>query len=277
MPAEKISILLSTYNSGIYLEDQINSILKQTFTDWVLYIRDDGSSDNTISIVEHYCSLHDNIIFCSDGLSNMGAKNSFITLLTQFDSAYYMFCDHDDVWLPFKIEKTLNKMKEVESAHPDKPVLIFTDLSIVDSNLNLLNNSMWQYQKTKPDHAKDFYLLSVSNPVTGCTVMINQKAKEVSLPISPEALMHDLWIALKVSYSGFVDFVREPTVLYRQHGNNVIGARRTDIKHYLSGMANFPRTIMDNIRLIRMINSLGFEVNHFKRLLLKMKIVKGRL
>jgi glycosyltransferase involved in cell wall biosynthesis len=277
MVRAKVSILLSTYNSEAYLSEQIDSVINQTTKDWILYIRDDGSSDNTISLIEDYCRRYDNIIFLKDGLANLGSKKSFINLLTQVDSSYYMFCDHDDVWLPFKIEKTLNKMLETESAHPGKPVLIFTDLIIVDNNLNILNNSMWTYQKTNPEHAKDFYLLSVSNPVTGCTVMINQRAKEISLPMSQKSLMHDLWIALKVSYYGNVDFISEPTVLYRQHANNVIGAKKTDLRHYLSGLTHLSGTIMDNIRLIQMINSLGVRINHYKRLVLKMKVVKGRI
>jgi hypothetical protein len=188
-----------------------------------------------------------------------------------------MFCDHDDVWLPFKIEKTLNKMIETESINPLKPILIFTDLKIVDDKLNILDNSMWRYQKTNPNHSKDVYLLSISNPVTGCTIMINQRAKEISLPMSSKSLMHDLWIALKVSHYGFVDFIDEPTVLYRQHGNNVIGAKRTNIKYYYFRLAQLPGVMRDNIKLNQMINSLGFRINHFKRLLLKMKIVTEKL
>jgi len=103
--------------------------------------------------------------------------------------------------------------------------------------------------------------------------MINQRAKEISLPMSSKSLMHDLWIALKVSHYGFVDFIDEPTVLYRQHGNNVIGAKRTNIKYYYFRLAQLPGVMRDNIKLNQMINSLGFRINHFKRLLLKMKIV----
>ena len=277
MLTDKVSILLSTYNSEAFLQDQINSVLTQTIKDWVLYIRDDGSTDNTISIIDNYCKQYDNIVFCRDGLSNLGAKNSFMTLLSQVDSTYYMFCDHDDVWLPFKIEKTLNKMIETESINPLKPILIFTDLKIVDDKLNILDNSMWRYQKTNPNHSKDVYLLSISNPVTGCTIMINQRAKEISLPMSSKSLMHDLWIALKVSHYGFVDFIDEPTVLYRQHGNNVIGAKRTNIKYYYFRLAQLPGVMRDNIKLNQMINSLGFRINHFKRLLLKKKIVTEKL
>jgi glycosyltransferase involved in cell wall biosynthesis len=277
MVRNNLSILLSTYNSKAFLNEQIDSIISQTVKDWVLYIRDDGSSDNTIDIIEKFCKYNENIVFLKDELSNLGAKNSFIKLLSDVDSSYYMFCDQDDVWLPFKIEKTLLKMHEIELHREEIPLLVFTDLKVVDINLNIINNSMWRYQKTTPQHAKDFYSLSISNPVTGCTIMINQKAKEISIPMSPKSLMHDLWIALNVSHYGYVDFIDEPTILYRQHSDNVVGAKKTNRMYYISHLKNLTKVINDNIKMIRMINSLNFKINHFKRILLKFKILKNKL
>jgi glycosyltransferase involved in cell wall biosynthesis len=273
MVSKKLSILLSTYNSELFLKEQINSLLFQTVKDWVLYIRDDGSTDNTIILIEDYCKNHDNIILIKDELSNLGTKNSFMKLLSNVDSEYYLFCDHDDVWLPFKIERTLLKMKETESLHPNKPILIFTDLKVVDANLNLINSSLWTYQKTDPQHSKNTYFLSIANPVTGCTIMINKKAKEVSLPMSPKSLMHDLWIALNVSKYGFIDFVPEPTMLYRQHRVNVIGAKKTNFMYYFLRLKNLKNVLRDNILMIQMINSLNFKMNHLKRFVLKFRMV----
>jgi glycosyltransferase involved in cell wall biosynthesis len=277
MIVNNIAILLSTYNSEAYLKEQINSIILQSIKDWILYIRDDGSTDNTILIIEEYIKLHDNIVLLEDNISNLGAKESFVRLLSLVDAKYYMFCDHDDVWLPYKIEKTLQKMKEIESLHPLKPLLVFTDLKVVDANLNIISNSMWKYQKTNPLHANDFYSLSVSNPVTGCTVMINQLAKKISIPMSLESFMHDLWIALKVSYYGYIDFVNEPTILYRQHEKNVLGARYINRKYYYSRLKNPLKFVSDNIKMIRMIDSLGFKINHFKRVIIKIKILINKM
>jgi glycosyltransferase involved in cell wall biosynthesis len=277
MVSDRLSILLSTYNSETYLIEQIDSILSQTVKDWILYIRDDGSSDSTIFLIENYCEQHDNIILLKDELNNLGAKNSFIKLLSDVDAHYYMFCDHDDVWLSSKVEKTLNKMKEIESQYPQKPILVFTDLKVVDADLNVISNSLWRYQHTNPMHAKDIYALSISNPVTGCTIMINQKAKEVSLPMSQKSLMHDLWIALNVTHYGYVDFIDEPTILYRQHNENIIGAQKTNIMYYYTRLTHFSKVVKDNIKVIRMINSLSFKINHIKRILLKLNMMKDKL
>lgn len=274
----EIAILLPTYNSGKYLREQIDSIVAQSFSNWRLWVRDDGSNDSTLSILLDYQRrLGGKITIIKDNKGNLGACKSFEALLESCPSSYIMFCDHDDVWLPFKIEKTFHKMKEIESQYPQKPLLVFSDLKVVDKDLNLISNSMWRYQKTNPQHAKDTYSLSISNPVTGCTVMINQKAKEKSIPMSSNCLMHDLWIALNVSHYGYIDFIDEPTVLYRQHNENAIGAKEINKIYYFSRLKNLKGVIADNFRLIRMINSLSFKISHFKRFLLKLKILENKI
>jgi glycosyltransferase involved in cell wall biosynthesis len=273
-----IGILLPTYNSEKYLPEQIDSLVLQSYSYWHLWVRDDGSSDSTLSVLKAYQrQLSGKITIVEDSKGKLGASKSFETLMECCSLEYLMFCDHDDVWLPSKIEKTFKKMKEIEEQHPQKALLVFTDLKVVDINLNIISNSMWKYQKTNPQHAKDFYSLSISNPVTGCTVMINQKAKEISLPMSSNSLMHDLWIALNVSHYGFIDFIDEPTVLYRQHSENVIGARKINSTYYISRLIILTKVISDNIKMIRMINSLSFKINHFRRILLKFKIVGNKL
>ncbi len=277
MVNNNIAILLSTYNSEEYLSEQINSIISQTVKEWILYIRDDGSSDNTFAIISNYCRLFDNIIHIKDNMNNLGAKKSFIKLLSEVESPYYMFCDHDDVWLPEKIEKTLHKMKEAESKNPLKPVLVFTDLIVVDRNLNIISNSMWEYQKTNPLHSKDVYTLSISNPITGCTIMINRAAKDVSVPMSSKSLMHDLWIALNVSHYGYIDFVNEPTMLYRQHNRNVLGAKKVSFLYYFFRLQSINKLFSDNFELYQMLRSLSFKVNLYKLIYYKLKIVLIKL
>jgi glycosyltransferase involved in cell wall biosynthesis len=273
----RIAILLSTYNSDRYLTEQIDSVISQTKKEWVLYIRDDGSTDGTLALIEKFCSANDNIVFLKDTDKNLGASNSFIKLLSSVEAPYFMFCDHDDVWLPQKIEKTFRKMFEEELNYPQAPILIFTDLIVADKNLNIINQSLWKYQKSRPVDALDTYALSISNPVTGCTVMINNKAKEVSLPMPADSLMHDLWIALNVSHYGHINFVEEPTLLYRQHSENVVGAKNADGFYFLSRFLHLYLVLKDNLLMIRMINALSFKINHFKRIYLKAKMLYTRM
>jgi hypothetical protein len=168
-------------------------------------------------------------------------------------------------------------MQELEQLYGHIPLLVFTDLKVVDANLNIINNSMWSFQKSNPQSAKNLYSLSISNPITGCTMMFNKKAKEISIPMAKESLMHDLWIALNVSHYGYIDFITEPTILYRQHNCNVIGARKVNILYYFSSLKKLPKVISNNIKLIQMIDSLSFRVNHTKRILLKILITTNKI
>jgi glycosyltransferase involved in cell wall biosynthesis len=225
--SEPIAILLSTYNSEAYLKEQLDSLLNQTDHNFVLYICDDGSTDGTLRILETYEKHNEKIKYLQKPTTNQGALLSYAWLLENVEAEYYMFCDHDDVWLPQKIEKTFKKYKDVEEKNKNKPILVYTDLYVVDENLQIIDDSFWTYSKMNPYSMTDFKHFAVKNIVTGCTMLFNKQARNVSLPISPAATMHDAWIALNViNNDGIVDFISEPTILYRQHGQNAIGAKK---------------------------------------------------
>lgn len=225
----KIDILLSTYNGERFLEEQINSILAQTYTDWRLLIRDDGSKDTTAAIIEKYAVQYpDKITWINkDNVCNVGVIKSFEELMCASDADYFMFCDQDDVWLPFKVAETLEKLQSIEQEKgADCPVVVHTDLQVVDGELNKLHDSMFAISKSLPQiiHARIQYAL-LCNCITGCTLMGNKKAKENALPFPSFIEMHDSWVARKVWLDGGkVDTLFKPTMLYRQHGYNVVGA-----------------------------------------------------
>ena len=245
----KLAILLATYNSEKYLKVQIDSILAQSFSDFTLYIRDDGSTDSTISIIDEYLKLFPNIIFLKDNQKNRLSLGSFMWMLENVNADYYMFSDHDDYWLENKVELTLNKMLAVESVGSKKPVIIHTDLKVVDTNLNEIAPSFWKYSKIDPKLLVNFNFLAVYNLLTGCTMMINEEARNISLPYSKYSLMHDSWIGLKVlDKGGIIDFIPNQTILYRQHGNNTIGATEVGTKKYFINKILFLNRILENNR-----------------------------
>ncbi len=225
-----IGILMATYNGEKYISEQIDSILNQTYKNWQLLIHDDGSSDRTVEIVKEYIKTYpEKILLIEDGIKCGGAKENFAHLMQtvkdNFSFDYIMFSDQDDVWLPNKIEVSLKKIKQLEIKWgKDIPLLVYTDLKVVDKNLKLINKSLWKYQKVDPSH-NTLNRILLQNIVTGCTMLINRKALDLSLPIPEKAVMHDWWIALVVSVFGKMDYLNIPTVLYRQHGRNDIGAK----------------------------------------------------
>lgn len=225
-----IAILLSTYNGERFLRQQVDSLLNQGFKNWKLYIRDDGSTDNTISIIQEYTQTHPNKIYLdSSNTDNLGAGKSFMYLLQNTEANYYMFCDQDDVWKTDKIEITFNKILDLEYLHgKETPIGVFTDLEVVDENLATLMPSLWKGDNRNPDFIKDFYQQWTNRHATyGCTLMINKRAKDIVLPYRQfEGIQggHDNWIEYILIKKGVYDYVDQPTILYRQHGKNVAGA-----------------------------------------------------
>ncbi len=223
-----VDILLSTYNGERYIEAQINSLLRQTFTDWRLYLRDDGSSDKTMSFLLNYAlQLGNRCHIIEHPKINLGACQSFMVLLEYSDSDYVMFCDQDDIWLPNKISVTVDKMRFLENKYGENtPILVHTDAKVVDSNLKEINPSLWNYQKSNPVKGSKLKRLLLQNTVTGCTMMVNRSLRTLALPIPHEAIMHDWWLALVAATFGRIELISEPTVLYRQHDKNYVGAEK---------------------------------------------------
>lgn len=222
---EKIAILMATYNGEKFIAEQLESLFSQTDQRFSIFIRDDGSNDNTVGIIRTISDKYPNrIIIMEDSVIHRGARDGFLWLLENIDAEYYMFCDQDDVWLPFKVEHTRLRIEEIEKRNPHKGVMIHTDLKIVDSNLNEIYPSYWKWRKWIVDLNKHFNFAALENVFVGCTIMINNKVKDYIFPINKKMVMHDEWIGISVAKQGAVGNLKEQTILYRQHNSNVISA-----------------------------------------------------
>jgi glycosyltransferase involved in cell wall biosynthesis len=256
-----ISILLATYNSELFLEEQLNSIINQNYSNWILYIRDDNSTDNTKEIIRKYEEDYKNIVYLKDFEEKRGATMSFLWLLKKVESDYYMFCDHDDVWLPNKIQLTLDKMLESDIAENKIPIIIHTDLVVVDKNLKLISESFWKYSNLDISDVS-YNNLAYANCITGCTMMINNSAKKLINFEENIDFPHDSWIGLLVSYNnGIILSIEIPTILYRQHENNLIGINKK--KSILT-------KIDENIKRLLVLNKIN-RFSIFKYGLLKIE------
>ena len=222
---EKIAILLATYNGEKYISEQIESILEQSYEDWVLYIHDDGSKDNTVNIIKDYEQKYPNRVMVVDGPSTGGAKTNFLYLFAQVEAPYYMCCDQDDIWLPEKIALTKKEMDNLSRADEEHPCLVFTELKVVDGELNVLSEKMSVYQGLDCRTLR-FNRALIQNVVTGCTMMTNRALRDELCKITDakDVLMHDWWALLVATRFGKVSYIDTATILYRQHGNNGVGA-----------------------------------------------------
>lgn len=258
-----VDILLSTYNGELYLEEQINSIVRQTFTSWILIIRDDGSTDDTRKIISKYCKQYpEKVREIADSNGNVGSSLSFALLLEQSKSKYIMFCDQDDVWLEDKIEITYNEITKLEKENMQLPLMIFTDLYVVDEELNIINNSFMNELKLFPDVINNIHKALALNVVAGCTIMINNKAKIYILPFY-KYFIHDYWMAINIINYGKCKYLNKQTILYRQHRNNVYGTFKVNYKYFYKKLIDLYFFIIWSFRLRKHLSFKFSFVKYF--------------
>ncbi len=202
---------------------------------------------------------------------------SFEKLMEYSSAEYIMFCDQDDVWLPHKIEESLACIQQLEQNNPHKAALVFSDLEVVDEQLNTISSSFWNYSKVNPDNVYNCYRLLINNPAPGCTFIMNKKVKPLVLPFPEQARMHDWWIVLKVAESGVIDYLKKPGLLYRQHKKNKVGAEAIKNTYLLSRMASFSLTIKRNKESWQMMKCLSNKYSLLKLFYYKLRISLAKL
>lgn len=272
-----VCILLSTYNGEKYLEEQLQSLIAQEGVDIHILVRDDGSIDNTTTILDHWQERK--LLTWYTG-ENLRPEKSFMHLLFNAPQTdYYAFCDQDDVWLPQKLQKTLQKMKEVEERYPDRPVIVHTDMYIVDGHLNKIHPSFWKYSRLRPDILNTYFYLAICNGTNGCTMLLNNKAREVIREhyFIQNLLLHDVLCSLIVSaHGGVIEYVNEPTMLYRQHEANVVGAKLISTSAFSQKLLALNKIISENKERLCILNQIK-KINGFSYWYYKLKYLLIRI
>lgn len=230
MQRPEVEILLATYNGELYLREQIDSILGQDYPNLRLLVSDDGSSDGTVAILNEYAGrFPDRIHVLTEMRATGHPKRNFLRLMKAATAAYIGFSDQDDVWTPEKVSLTMQTMLQMERKKGEEtPLLVFTDLRVVDEQLRTLHPSFWKRAGLRVKNIHRLQRVLGENLVTGCTAMINRGMCDVALQMPEEAEMHDRWICLLSAALGAAEAVPQTTVLYRQHGDNVIGSTKQD-------------------------------------------------
>lgn len=225
-----VDVLMATFNGENFVREQIQSIVGQTFSNWRLLVSDDGSSDKTIEIVNSEIAKDARISWANHKSSHLGSYHNFLNLLRSSSASYSMFCDQDDVWNPDKIEVSLRKIQELENAFPSDPIMVFTDLEVVDENLYTIFPSFDKMGGIDPDCTSIEELLY--RPVApGCTIIINKQLRELVTSLLNEGGVeyHDWWVSLVASGLGHIGYVPVATIKYRQHNKNQVGAAKPSV------------------------------------------------
>jgi glycosyltransferase involved in cell wall biosynthesis len=214
-----IAIIMSAFNNEKYIQEQIDSILNQERVSIQLWIRDDGSTDRTLSIIRELYGQDDRITIKTG--KNLGARESFFEALFTCDLQcdYIGFSDADDVWISNKIRHSIDLLSASSS---DGPIAVATRVHVVDENLNHIGYT------TGPKRGFSFSNALVETVATGATIVMNKSALSLIRSARPGyAVMHDAWIYLVITAFGKLIYSELPTSHYRQHAANVFGTSHT--------------------------------------------------
>ena len=279
-----IAILMATYNGERYLKEQIDSLLAQTWEDWHLFVHDDGSTDSTVAMIKGFVEKYPDKVTLLDYPAQGGPCKNFLSMMERVEAPYYMFCDQDDVWMPEKIDLSMQEMKRLEEVHPEKPVVVFTDLFVVDEQLNVTYDSMWRYTGIVPQYIRTFNDTGGHTSIaTGCTMLFNKLSKVCYGHYSAEkAIMHDCWVCLcTLREGGIVQGINRQLVRYRQHGHNCLGAAETKAPdvNICYRLRHIDKVYRSNRNYYVMLRSLGYGsvVKYlYYKFMYKKRIRRGR-
>ncbi len=230
MDKPEVQILMSTYNGAAYLREQLDSLINQSFTNWQLLIRDDGSKDDTVKIIEQYESIHPDRIKQVFSAEGGGSSVSFTGMLKFVESPYCMFCDQDDYWESNKIEISLNQLKELEKEDP--MCLVFTDMEVVSDDLKANLGSFLGLQKLNPSWIKNPNNILAQSIAAGCTMIFTLDLIKMIKPINADLFQHDHWVLIHAAIYGNVGYCDQKTMKYRQHSHNTIGSHTIDWPYF---------------------------------------------
>lgn len=258
---KKVQILMSTYNGERFIRKQLESIVAQDMPVSLL-IRDDGSTDSTIDIIKEYQCKYDFISLVE--AENVGVIKSFFELFRMADKEadYYSLADQDDIWFDNKISRAVSILESMKS---DIPVLYCSKQVLADADDNVLEVKMKEV-RMRPGFGNAI----VENIATGCTCVFNKKMLEMAASHEPEyTIMHDWWLYLIASAYGDIYFDYEPSMYYRQHGNNTMGSRTNYIEEFKERVGRFSSNKGKQYRQMEAFNK-AFELSAEKSELLQM-------
>lgn len=270
---KKVQVLLSTYNGEKYLREQLESLLKQGNVDLKILIRDDGSKDHTIDIIDEFIDKNSNIQLIRG--KNIGVVRSFFELIELADEEidYYAFCDQDDYWKDDKLLIAVNRLEDEKEVL--MPLLYCSKTITTDQNLNIKSASSIPKKPLKIENAV------VENIATGCTVVFNKSCKETIVSKKVDfnnILMHDWWLYMVSLVLGKVIYDTESFIYYRQHASNVVGGNISLLNSYKKKFKRFLSSESKGLLVLQakeLLKLYETEIGNNDRLFLE-KFVKNR-
>lgn len=214
---KSVSVLLSTYNGSAYIQKQIESILQQLDVNVRIFVRDDGSRDNTRDIIKKIAENDSRITTYFE--NNIGYTRSFFKLcqLARNTSDYYAFCDQDDIWLSDKLISAVTRLENESNSYK----LYFSNLTFVNENLTRIGEKKYNLKDINFNHAM------IRNSVAGCTMVFNNNLNSLGIKSNNLGILsgHDAWFfRLNLAIGGATIYEHKSHILFRRYGNNTTAA-----------------------------------------------------
>lgn len=231
-----VDILMATYNGELFLKEQLDSIINQSYVDWNLLIRDDGSVDGTVELLERYKNNDSRIKLLKDDLGNVGLVRNFEILMCVSSAEYIMLVDQDDVWFSDKISRCMKLMLARED-YSKTPLLIVSNSIITDE---YLHPKRLLYSKKYSPSLSNFLFYNAG--LQGAAMLMNRSLLDCILPIPKNVLVHDYHISICAFVYGEVFFIPTPLAFYRRH-SNAATLNRSMLKSIFYRIKSFKNTL----------------------------------
>ena len=248
-----VDIAMATYNGENFIAEQIQSIQNQTYQNWILYVSDDGSSDGTVDYINEV-AITDQRIKLINTQRQGGVIPNFNNALEYTSADYIVLCDQDDIWPKERLAVLVNKIRELE-VNSGQPLMIFTDMILIDAKGLKIADSFYQSNKLNPNINLEENSLIWRSTVYGCSTIMNRALLNISLPVPEYAQMHDQWLALNAKQSNNLYYYDYQSLKYRQHANNVVGGSHKGLKGKLSSFWKSLKNIKISVLKIKSLLS----------------------
>lgn len=231
MQSKTVTILMATYNGSAHLKNQLLSLQQQKFSAWTLYIKDDGSNDDTINIIREFQLADSRVNLIENSEPRQGAGKNFISLVKHSDSDYTIFCDQDDIWLENKISDMVEYAEQFDLADNIHPSIVYADGYAFSDETGEID-----FSGISHNHATELNgFLFFNGGYQGCSIMFNQAMVKFLSGYKGSLHLHDDITSLAAHALGEVHFLPKKLMLYRQHAKAV------------TGMKNFNGNLMSKI------------------------------
>ncbi len=230
-----ISVCLTTYNGENYIIEQLESILHQLSEMDEVIVSDDGSTDNTLAIIEN---LQDKRIVILKHERAGGVVSNMENALKHARGNIIFLADQDDVWLPEKVERSLVALRDAQ--------LVISDCYVTDGELNVIHDSFFK----KNSSNRNKFIALIKNPYLGCCMAFNKSLLDIALPFPKDIPMHDIWLGNVAAFKKSVLFIPDKLIYYRRHDMNVSTASEPSTNSLLTKI-NFRISVLKNLLKIK--------------------------